>query len=461
MQLFRKKPVIDDKSELPKIYAALIKKQGLPIKKYGYKAGLSALLNLPIFEFGVNGKEICMSRPKLLEFLLKPICHVPDEQLTSEFEKVNGFKASELCVFCQVSSINDLINEIEKPSPTSMYNTSTSIPVPYSQPCHISKKPLLYPPPSYQYPSIPLIPASPLPLRPNLGHAASVHPSMTSQCLQSQPIYVPQPAPPHLKIPSPVKTFAPLDLPASNHYPDSDVHPRDIIYLPPIDDKPSSTNISRSDITQPPVRPSFKRKETKVHLLEMIETYLKSFVDYLSCQGKHFPLLVLEEQARDIISNARRQSNIRVDIKEVPFVNNFDRLYKRIGEFIRVFCWHSPITTLFELQRTLCEFEKVKEFGELKMGPLVKHPEVIRMFKVPEDIDSVPEITAYDIHHRLMRFISKKKKGQRPDLEDFMEFLVNEFSVSSSHHLCVRISSFPLACSVSLLTVNNVIFQIL
>jgi hypothetical protein len=181
--------------------------------------------------------------------------------------------------------------------------------------------------------------------------------------------------------------------------------------------------------------------------IEKFQSYLQNFLNYWSSQGKHFPLSVFEKEVKDII----RKFDLRINIRDIKVFNDFDMLYKRTCEFIRIFCWHSPITTVYELQRTICEFEKVTDFNELKLGPLLKHPDVIRLFRIPEDIpDCVPEITTYDIHLKLMKFIDRNKKNRgKPKIEEFIQFMTDEFSFPSPHHLCVRISSFPLACSLN------------
>lgn len=431
LQLFKKQAIIEDKSLLPQRYAAKVDSRGLPIRKHGY-TGRDGMFNvLPIFDFP-NDKSVCISRHKLLELLLSPLFCLSGNDLIDKFKEVNGFDGRDLCEFCQTSSLDELVQEV-----TASKESSTSVNVPSVQ-FHPRQPPtpIIGPYSSYPgpYPPYP----GPLPIYSHtiLPTERHIHPPSppTTQYLPLDGSQNKQAASQSQFPSSSIKTFIPP--PAPDHFPDPDIHPRDIVHVPPID-----SQLPRSGI---PVRPRFKSKEPKTQVLEKVESYIKSFIDHLSSQGKHLPLTVVETEVKVVI---RSQSHIAS--KDVPYFIEFDKLYKRVKEFIRIFCWHSPITTLFELLRTLNEFEKVKDFAELKMGPLIKHPEVIRMFKVPEDMTSVPEITAYDVHSKLMTFISKNKKGQKPELKEFMEFLAEQFSVSSSLHLCVRISSFPLACSVS------------
>ena len=356
--------------------------------------------------FNEEDKNISISRPKLLELLLQPlvpILHEPHSSLDASFEKLNGFKPTVLCEYCNVSSLHKLMQEIHSQS-------SAKNPQPKRNP----------------HPQTPFshhhIPSHPVPQPFHLDSATNNTAAGTSQALHTE------------KPPS--------------HYPNPQIHPRDDTFVPPLPGHRQPHVLSEEDICTPPVCPQFKRSDNSTSVINKIEEYIKSFVNYLSKQGKHLPAYMVDKEVKNICNKASSLMGRRVDFKSIKVGIEFDKLQKRLNEFIRTFCWNCPITSLFELQRTICEFEKIEDFEELKVGPIVKHPEVIRLFKVPEDILSVPEITAYDIHICLMKYISKSKKNTR-DVEEFMTYMAEKFSVSSPLHLCVRISSFPLACSVS------------
>ena len=242
--------------------------------------------------------------------------------------------------------------------------------------------------------------------------------------------------------PSSAPLFIPLEAPP--HFPNPSIHPRDVHH------PPSFTNQrdQRQDQGQLPPLPQFRRGETNDETKKKINSYLEIFTGVLSSRGKHVPLSIVEGEVR-LLLDAARGRGCYLSFKNVDFWVNWEKLYKRTIEFIKVFCWHSPITTLYELQRILTESEGVKDFKELKMGPLLKHPEIIRLFKVPEDLESVPELTAYDVHSKMFRFLDKNKMRERTQMERFLEFLSENFGAESPLHLCIRISSYPLACQVS------------
>ena len=413
LPLFKVRPSIN-KDQITNTFGAIFRtNRGLSVKKHGYSSldHMYSVLDI----FNENDKSISISRPKLLELLLQPlvqILHEPHSSLDASFEKLNGFKPTALCEYCNVSSLHELMQEIH----SQYYITSQSSP----------KNPQSKRNPSHSHPQTPVphhhIPSPSVPQPFYLGSVTNNTMAGTSQALHTE------------QTPS--------------HYPNPQTHPRDDTFVPPLPGHCHPHVLSEEDI-RTPVHPQFKRSENSTNVINKIEEYLKSFVNYLSKQGKHLPAYLVDKEVKSICNKASSLVGRRIDFKNIKFGIEFDKLQKRLNEFIRTFCWNCPITSLFELQRTVCEFEKVSDFEELKVGPIVKHPEVIRLFKVPEDVLTVPEITAYDIHMCLTKYINKSKKTDTRDVEEFMTFLADKFSVSSPLHLCVRISSFPLACSVS------------
>ena len=227
------------------------------------------------------------------------------------------------------------------------------------------------------------------------------------------------------------------------HFPDSSVHPRDVHHPPSFVHKEDHQILDRL-----PPPPDFKRGENVKDVIRKINSYVEMFTGIISSRGKHVPLWVVENELRSLLEKAKRCGHY-LNMKVIDFWINWEKLHKRTIEFIKVFCWHSPITTLYELQRILNESENVSDFKELKMGPLLKHPEIIRLFKVPEDLETVPEITAYDVHCKLFKFLDKNKnKKSKTQLEDFLDFLSHTFSIESPLHICIRITSYALACQV-------------
>lgn len=113
LRLFMRVPILEDKLKLPSVYAKEVH-ESLSIKKFGF-SGLQRMYDLlDIFDTtSADSKQICLSRQKVLELLLRPLCHLSGEYLVREFETLNGFHPKKLCLFCDVSLLDELIIELK------------------------------------------------------------------------------------------------------------------------------------------------------------------------------------------------------------------------------------------------------------------------------------------------------------------------------------------------------------
>ena len=115
-KLFMRRPILNKKLELPAVYAAVVR-EGLPVKKHGFSSLYDMYNLLDVFD-SPDGEAVSLSRSKVLELLLRPICHLSGDTLLSSFEELNGFNPKKLCTFYNVSSLDELIKEVkELPEP--------------------------------------------------------------------------------------------------------------------------------------------------------------------------------------------------------------------------------------------------------------------------------------------------------------------------------------------------------
>ena len=191
------------------------------------------------------------------------------------------------------------------------------------------------------------------------------------------------------------------------------------------------------------------KKESKANRIERVTSQFKDFLEDISSKNRFVPLHVVRRFFNDLLAHENRGGYV-LSIRDIPTFEHCSKLYGRVEELIKVFCWFNPITSLHELELAIVSSERVDGFESLCIGPIHKHPRVCDLFKPPEDIDSVPRITAYDIQNDLMQFINKSKRGSRHSLEEFLEFMCAKHFVQTAHQLCVRINSFPLAIQVCL-----------
>ena len=187
---------------------------------------------------------------------------------------------------------------------------------------------------------------------------------------------------------------------------------------------------------------------------DKINTRLNAIIDDLGAKGKFVPAPVVKD-FKDKLLKQCYHARCSVNSRDIRAFDEYSKAHGRIEQLIRIFCWMSPITTLYELEKSLVSSEKVTTFQELRMGPLIKHPLVTKFFQPPHYLQEIPEITAHQIQKTLMKFLDKTRKkaatrGDRHSVEDFLEFFAKSLSKTSPLDLCVRITSFPLAIQVSL-----------
>ena len=114
----------------------------------------------------------------------------------------------------------------------------------------------------------------------------------------------------------------------------------------------------------------------------------------------------------------------------------------------------NSISTLYELNQSLSDLFLKSDFEELNLGPLLKQPVVYDMFKAPQGLPQVPHVTTIQILKHLENYMDKEDLWRKKvDLEEFMEYLSEEYQCGTPFELGVRIQSIGLAISVMLLNI--------
>ena len=194
--------------------------------------------------------------------------------------------------------------------------------------------------------------------------------------------------------------------------------------------------------------------DTKQKAIEKINAKVEELIVDLSSQGKFLQPDMLRRLVMEMIQSENRSRMDRIIYRDITAMGDYSKVHGRVEELIKVFCWFSPVTSLHELELAIIETEKVVSYEALHLGPITKHPKVMDLFKLQEaaSLDSAPDISAYKIQDYLMKFISKKKRSEKYSLEDFLEYVRERENAESVYHLCIRITSFPLAIQVHSIT---------
>lgn len=144
LPLFKFYPLID-KQQITQTYSSLFH-ESLSVKKHGYKSVKHMCDVLDVFNEECG--KVSISRPKLLELFMRPLLQESPKNLEMAFQKLNGFKSTFLCEYCNVSSLYELMEEIHSQQYTTTDMTSFTRPTSRDQP----------------YAHLPIVPSQPYPL---------------------------------------------------------------------------------------------------------------------------------------------------------------------------------------------------------------------------------------------------------------------------------------------------------
>eukprot|EP00741_Cyanophora_paradoxa_P006613 tig00001027_g6398.t1 len=153
--------------------------------------------------------------------------------------------------------------------------------------------------------------------------------------------------------------------------------------------------------------------------------------------------------AADVIALVRQRLNVARfdDLRvgrphEIPALKELTELENKVFCFIQVFMNHHSIVTLFELDEELCAAEAVKTYSALRLGPLLKHPLVVKGFAPPPSLTAPPAITSADVGIALRAYQRQQRTGtdHRPvEVHEFVRWLAVQRRVADPLELCIKI----------------------
>ncbi|GKA64297.1 histidine kinase-, DNA gyrase B-, and HSP90-like ATPase family protein [Tanacetum coccineum] len=138
--------------------------------------------------------------------------------------------------------------------------------------------------------------------------------------------------------------------------------------------------------------------------------------------------------------------SLGVNLGDVPPLFRLMQLEKKINTFINCFVEVWEIITLYDLETAICKNEGVSQYEELELGPLIRHPLVIRYFHVSSDSTGVFKISGEEIVNYLIEFMDTHK-GIKVGVENLLDFIAKKRAVDSKEKLHVRIQSLRLHLS--------------
>ena len=198
-------------------------------------------------------------------------------------------------------------------------------------------------------------------------------------------------------------------------------------------------------------KPHGKMDSDRGSIIVRLNSEVEDCIKKLATKGKFVPEVTVKKIVEDLLQRTRYPRGAApIRWYDVSSANDFSKLHGRTIELIKVYCHFTPISTLHDLEAAIAQVEKVSDYEELCMGPIIKHPMIKDLYKPPEDLNKPPEITLFDLFKHIMKMTERKhdRNAVRFTLEDFLEFVRKKEGLESIQHLCIRVRSFPLMLQV-------------
>nr|ABF99415.1 expressed protein [Oryza sativa Japonica Group] len=137
--------------------------------------------------------------------------------------------------------------------------------------------------------------------------------------------------------------------------------------------------------------------------------------------------------------------SLGVQLHEVPLLRDLFLVEGKVNTFIHCYVAARKIVSVYDLESEICKNESIGQFEELGLGPFLQHPLVAHYFSVPADLSLVPKLSSDEIINWLQKFMDNSKK--KITVENFLDYLAEQKSVSGKENLGVRIQSLRLHIS--------------
>lgn len=112
----------------------------------------------------------------------------------------------------------------------------------------------------------------------------------------------------------------------------------------------------------------------------------------------------------------------------------------QINAYINCFVEAWKITTLYDLETEICKDLGIQKFDELELGPLIRHPLIVRYFFVRSDATGVFKISGQEILNYLVEFLDTYD-CKEVKVNELLDFIAKQRSVDCKKNLHVRIKS--------------------
>ena len=195
-------------------------------------------------------------------------------------------------------------------------------------------------------------------------------------------------------------------------------------------------NLNSIAVTQP--SPTLPNKDSINHLVDTIRRDAAG-------QKRYVSVSVVVQSLLSSLGLKRFEELGMGRVTEVFALKQIADLEDWINTYINCFLARQCMCTLYELENLLARSKGKSNYDDLCMGPLLKHPIVIREFQPPPNVTAIPKVTAFDCAKALADLLRDRKSRESPvQPKDIIDNLMKAKSVADPLELCVRIRGIGL-----------------
>ncbi|KAL9327411.1 hypothetical protein ACSQ67_008056 [Phaseolus vulgaris] len=133
-------------------------------------------------------------------------------------------------------------------------------------------------------------------------------------------------------------------------------------------------------------------------------------------------------------------NSLGIKMQQVPSLNRLMITEGKVNALVHCFVGVQRITSLYDLEVTICKKECVDNFEALGLGPLLQHPLVIHYFSLRSDVTQVFKITSEEIIQLLSEFLDASRSNEIIKVEEFLDFIAKQRLVKCKEWLGIRIT---------------------
>ncbi|TQE03577.1 hypothetical protein C1H46_010892 [Malus baccata] len=181
------------------------------------------------------------------------------------------------------------------------------------------------------------------------------------------------------------------------------------------------------------------RPQNSRDMLESIDRAVGKARYELSAAGENVSAWKVAQSAL-LMLKVDSWDSLGFQMQQVPSLNLLMLTEAKINAFIHCFVGVQTITSLYDMEVAICKKEKIEQFEELGLGPLLRHPLVLHYFAVKSDTTKVFKITSRETISLLSEFMDTSD-NKRFSPEEILDFIVKKRSAASKEDLGIRIHS--------------------